>query len=329
MTERPAVGGSGVTAGSGPGVAVDALGEALHHLRMSSAFYCRSELSAPWGLDLPPLEGCLMFHVVTSGRCWLEVPGADPCCLQPGDLGLVPHGGGHLLLSEPEAPTTPLFDLPREELSETYELLRHGGGGAETTLVCGAVRFEHPAARQLVRALPSVIHVDTWGAAEVEWLQSSLRFMAAEAKHLRPGGETIVTRLCDVLVIQAIRAWLARDPAASTGWLGALKDPQLGRAISAVHRDPSAPWTVEALAQAAGMSRSAFAARFHTTVGETPIQYVTRWRMHVAHSLLADGSLTLAQIAERLGYGSEAAFSRAFKRSCGSPPGAVRRARSG
>ena len=133
---------------------MDPLGEALHSLRMSGIFYCRSEFTAPWGLALPPLKDCLMFHVVTSGRCWLEVEGAEPCLLQPGDLALVPHGEGHRLASEPGVPAAKLFDLPREHLSERYEILRHGGGGAATNLICGAVRFDHPAAHHLVKLLP-------------------------------------------------------------------------------------------------------------------------------------------------------------------------------
>lgn len=304
---------------------VDPVGEALHYLRMSGAFYCRSELTAPFGLELPPLDGTLMFHVVTAGRCWLEVPGEEPQCLQPGDLGLVPHGQGHRLVSDPGAECADLFDLPREDISERYELLHHGGGGATTTMLCGAVKFDHPAAVQLVRLLPRLVHVDAWSAPEAQWLSSTLRFIAAEASELKPGGETIITRLCDIVVIQAIRSWMANAPGARTGWLGALQDAHIGRAITLVHRDPEHGWTVEALAEEAGMSRSGFAARFAELVGEPPMRYVTRWRMHVAHSWLRESDVTLADVAMRLGYQSEAAFSRAFKRFTGMSPGAARR----
>ena len=262
---------------------------------------------------------------MTEGRCWLDVPGSDPVCLQPGDLGLVPHGHGHLLLSELGAEAVPLFDLPREVVSDRYELMRFGGGGAQTLLICGALFFDHPAARQLLAALPPLIHVDAWSVAEGDWLRSTLRFMAAEAKHMRPGGETVITRLCDVVVVQAIRAWLASAPEAREGWLGALQDPSIGRAISALHRDPSQPWTVATLAREARMSRSAFAARFSELVGLTPMRYVTRWRMHVAQSLLREADLSLSDLAGRLGYESEAAFSRAFKRTTGTTPGRARK----
>jgi AraC-like DNA-binding protein len=304
---------------------VDPLGEALHFLRMSGTFYCRSELTAPWALALPPVQGCLSFHVVTSGRCWLEVEGAEHRLLQPGDLALVPHGEGHRLASEPGLPAPRIDELRHERVSDRYAILRHGGGGAATSLVCGAVRFDHPAANHLVKLLPKMIHVESSLSPQMEWIQSTLRFMAAEAKELRPGGETVITRLADILVIQAIRSWIGQDPAAQTGWLGALQDKQIGHVISLIHRDPAREWTVASLASEVAMSRSAFAARFTELVGEPAMQYVTRWRMHVALTWLKDDDAGLADLAKRLGYQSEAAFSRAFKRYMGASPGRVRR----
>jgi AraC-like DNA-binding protein len=303
---------------------VDSLGEALHFLRMSGVFCCRSEFSAPWALELPAMESCLMFHVVTAGECRLEVDGADPCRLRPGDLALVPHGEGHRLASDAGVAAAKLFDLPRELLSDRYEVIRHGGGGNPTTIICGAVRFEHPAAHGLIGLLPKLINVDAWTSPEMEWIQSTLRFMAAEARELRTGGETIITRLADILVIQAISSWIARDPAAQTGWLGALRDPQLGRAIASIHRDPARRWTVATLASQVGMSRSAFAARFTQLVGEPAMRYVARWKMQAALMWLKDDDVALGELASRLGYESEAAFSRAFKRLIGTSPGVVR-----
>lgn len=303
----------------------DPLGEALHFLRMSGTFYCRSELTAPWALALPARTGCLSFHVVTSGRCWLEVQGADHQRLEPGDLALVPHGEGHRLSSEPGTLAPRLDELQHERVSDRYAILRHGGGGAATSLVCGAVRFDHPAAHHLVKLLPRMIHVGASSSPQMDWMQSTLRLMAAEARELRPGGETVITRLADILVIQAIRSWIQRDPAAQTGWLGALQDRQIGRAIALVHRDPARPWTVASLATEVAMSRSAFAARFTELVGEPAMHYVARWRMHVALTWLKEDSAALGEMAGRLGYQSEAAFSRAFKRFVGVSPGAARR----
>lgn len=314
-----------VTQVNDPWAPVDPLGEALHFLRMSGVFYTRSEFTAPWALALPAMQGCLMFHVVTSGRCWLEVEGADHRLLQPGDFALVPHGEGHRLSSAPDVAAAQLFDLPREQVSERYEILRHGSGGAPTSLVCGAVRFDHPAAQHLVQLLPRMICVEAWSSPHMEWMQSTLRFIAAEARELRPGGETVVTRLADVLVIQAIRSWIAEDPAAQTGWLGALQDRQIGRAILLIHRAPAHPWTVASLAAEVAMSRSAFAARFTELVGEPVMHYVARWRMHVALTWLKEDNVPLGELASRLGYQSEAAFSRTFKRFIGVSPGAIRR----
>jgi AraC-like DNA-binding protein len=308
-----------------PWAPTDPLGEALHFLRMNGAFYCRSELSEPWGMTMMPMPGYVWFHVVTSGRVWLEAGEADATLLGRGDLGLVPHGEGHVLRSEPGVPAPGILELEREEISDRYEILRHGGGGAPTTLICGAVRFDHPAARTLVEILPPLLHVEGSSSPQADWMEGTLRLMAAEARELRPGGEAVITRLGDILVIQAIRSWLETDPAAQTGWLGALKDPQVGRAISLIHRDPARAWTVASLADELAMSRSAFSARFTELVDESVMQYVTRWRMQVAVNLLKEHGATIAELASRLGYRSEAAFARAFKRVIGVPPGAVKR----
>src|SRR3954447_15538439 len=298
-----------------PAAPADPLGEDLHHLRMSGAFYCHSELTAPWGLTLPELPGHMWLHAVAEGVLQL-----GDRRLMRGDVAVVTHGDGHVLRSEPGAEAPDILSLEREQVSELYETLRYGGGGARTRLLCGAVRFEHPAARNLIGALPAVIQLD---AAP---LQTTLSMLAAETRDPQPGGEAIITRLADVLVIQAIRGWIAADPAAQTGWLGALRDPHLGRALALIHRDPARDWTVAALADELAMSRSAFAARFTELVDEPAMQYVTRYRMNVALNALKEEGATVGELAGRLGYRSEAAFARAFKRTVGTPPGAFRRA---
>lgn len=307
---------------------VDPLGEALHSLRMSGAFYCRSEFTAPWGLALPAMPHSLMLHVVTEGECWLQIEGHEPLLLQPFDLLMVPHGLGHILVSRPGTLATPLFDLPRDYSAERYEVIRQGGGGAATGLVCSAVRFDHPAAHRLISLLPALIHIRNAqsqpNGVHTEWIRSTLQFVAAEARDLRPGGETVITRLADVLVIQVIRTWIERDPAAQSGWLGALQDRQIGRAIAQIHREPARAWTLASMAQIAAMSRSAFAARFNELVGEPAMHYLARWRMQVALTWLREGDRAIADMAEQLGYQSEAAFSRAFKRVMGVAPSAAR-----
>lgn len=303
----------------------DPLGEALHFLRVTGTFYCRSELTAPWGLSLPAMPGCLWFHVVTSGHGMLEVGGDDPLALGPGDLALVPHGEGHRLRSDPAAPAPSIHTLHHDYESDRYAILRHGGGGVATQLVCGAVRVDQPAARELVSLLPQVIYVQPAGFGRPERLQSVLRLMAAEASEVRAGGEAVLTRLGDIVVIQAIRSWIEESPAAQVGWLGALQDPQVGRAIALIHRDPARAWTLASLARELPMSRSGFAARFSELVGEPAMHYVTRWRMNLALDWLSEESTGVRDVASRLGYASEAAFSRAFKRTHGRSPGSVRR----
>jgi AraC-like DNA-binding protein len=285
----------------------------VHHLHMSGAFYCHSELTEPWGMTLPELPGHVWFHAVAEGAVQL-----GDRRLVRGDVALVTHGDGHVLCSQLGVAAPDILALEREHVSELYETLRHGGGGAPTRLLCGAIRFEHPAARNLIATLPDVIALDSAP------LQATLAMLAAETREAQPGGEAIITRLADVIVIQAIRGWIVTDPAAQTGWLGALRDPHLGRALTLIHRDPARAWTVAALASELAMSRSAFAARFSKLVGVPAMEYVTDWRMQLARNRLRDGA-TVAQVAGELGYRSEAAFARAFKRVTGTPPGAARR----
>jgi AraC-like DNA-binding protein len=307
--------------------AEDPLGEALHFLRITGSFYCRSELTEPWGLTLPAWADCMWFHVVTAGRCRLDVEGAEPRWLQQGDLALVPNGRGHVLRSGPGVITPDVTGL-EHEFQNRYAILRHGGGGAATTLVCGAVRLDHPAAHHILPVLPVVIHLGPSASPQAEWMQSTLRLVAVEAAEMRPGGEAIITRLSDILVIQALRSWIETDPAAQHGWLGALRDRQIGRAISLIHRDPARDWTVASLANELAMSRSAFAARFTELVDEPAMRYLTRWRMQTARTFLTEDGATVAEVAGRLGYRSEAAFSRAYKRVIGVPPSASARDRA-
>jgi AraC-like DNA-binding protein len=242
--------------------------------------------------------------------------------LQSGDLVLVPHGAGHRI--EEGGPTEhPLIpDLPHQEQSDNYAVLHYGHDGPLTELVCGGLRLEHPSARRLLDGLPPLIHIRT---VRRTVLGATLDLLADEVRGRDVGSEAVISRLCDILVIQAIRHWMTDADASGSPWLRAITDPQLGPALAALHAAPSEPWTVASLASRAAMSRSAFAARFTELVHEPAMQYVTRWRMQVAQSALATEGTTVGELADRLGYRSEAAFARAFKRVIGVPPGAVRR----
>jgi len=300
------------------------LGEALRYVQMSGVFYCPSVLTEPWGLELPPIEDCVWFHAVTVGQVTLDV-GGERRTVRAGDLVLVPHGTGHRAWGSEEAPTPSVFELPHDYVTDQYAVLRHGGGGERSEVICGGIRLEHPAARQLVASLPAVIHIEASRSTRADWMRATLELMAEETQSVRPGGEAVVSRLCDIVVIQAIRTWIERDPAAQTGWLGALRDEQIGAVIASVHRYPEYDWTVASLADEVAMSRSAFAARFTDLVGEPAMRYVTRWRMFVALDRFQRSDATVASVASDLGYESEAAFSRAFKRVIGESPRVARR----
>ena len=309
-----------------PGGADDRLARVLSNLRMRSTFYCHAEFGDPWSLEMPAIADSVSFHVLIAGTCWLRLPGQEPIELAAGDLALVPHGAGHDLLSDPDAPRGPRVDLlPQDCLGESYSRLRYGGPGRTTTLICGVVGFDDPAARELMRALPPVLHVGGDAVAVASSVRETLRLIAAELAHPLPGAETVATRLADVLVVQAIRSWMDSDAEASAGWLRSLQDERIGRVIEAIHARPGDEWTLERLATVAAMSRSSLSARFAELVGEAPIAYLTRWRMSIAESRLRDTDVTAARLAGELGYRSEAAFNRAFTRQVGLTPGAVRR----
>ena len=294
-------------------------------LRLTGTLYCRAEMSAPWGLIMPDLVESMMFVIVTSGKGWLAMDGQEPMLVGQGSMVLLPHGNSYRLLSHPGAEAVPLFDVPVEKVSERYEIMHHGGGGEITRATSGVVQFDHVAAKRLVSLLPQVLRVDAWDDDAGSWIQSTLALIAREASAMRPGGETVMTRLADILVIQAIRAWLDGAPEANLGWLAALRDRQVGRALAVMHRRPEQDWSVAELAGEAGMSRSAFSARFTEMVGQPAAQYLAQWRLHLARARLLETREPVASVARRAGYQSEAAFGRAFKQFFGLPPGGVRR----
>lgn len=303
----------------------DPLGEVLHMLHLTGTLYCRAEMTAPWGMIMPQLVDSMMFVIVTGGRCWLKMDDADAVALQQGSLVLLPHGTSFQLLSAPDAVATPLFDIPVNRVSNRYEIMTHGGGGEMTRATAGVVQFDHVAATRLVALLPKVLRIEAWDEDVGNWLHSTLSLIAREASVMRPGGETVMTRLADILVIQAIRAWLDSAPEANLGWLAALRDKQIGRTLALMHRQPEQDWSVAELAREAGMSRSAFSARFTDLVGQSAMQYLIAWRLQLARSQLLETRVSVGAVALRAGYQSEAAFCRAFKQFFGAPPGSLRR----
>ncbi|MBG6177248.1 AraC-like DNA-binding protein [Labrenzia sp. EL_208] len=310
---------------SSPATMADPLGDVFHLLRLTGTFYCAPELREPWGIDVPDLAERMVLVAVTEGACVLFLEDETEIELRPGQLILLPHGRPVKLKSSRDVTATPLFDIPAKRHSPNYETMIFGGSGRLTRMICGVLRVDHAVAKRLIDLLPSKIFLDTFDQGASTWLHSTLRYLAEEAGDPRPGGEVVLTRLADILVVQAIRSWLEKSDGHEAGWIGALRHPKLGRALQAFHREPHITWTVARLARCAGMSRSAFSARFKEMTGEGAMQYVTRWRMQLAWTEFQDGEMSLGQVAAQLGYDSEAAFSRAFKRVTGHTPGSVRR----
>ncbi len=301
---------------------LDPLADPLRLLNLTGVLHCRAELSAPWGLDIPRIANCIAVHVVTRGQCWLDIAGQPSRRVLAGSLVIVPHGSAHQLRSSPEAKVTALNEIPIRQITDRYEHMQFGGGGSLTTISYCGIRFDPIGADRLLRVLPLVLQVDT-DAGEDTWLRDTVRFIAQEADSTRPGSEKIITSLADILLVQGIRAWL--DSSEEQGWLAALRDRYIGQALAEIHRSPGSQWTVESLARQVGLSRSAFSERFTRLVGQTVMQYLTEWRMQVARTRLINTTQPILDIAEALGYQSDAAFSRAFKRVFNMPPGKIRR----
>jgi AraC-like DNA-binding protein len=304
-------------------VAPDPLSEVLQDLRLSGVSYGRCELTAPWGIDFPPLS-VARFHFVAEGEGWLFSEAAGEMRLQAGDVVLLPRGTGHALADTPRGATRPIDDFPLEAIGDRTYRLHGGGGGARALLFCGSVGFDEPAIHPLLELMPPALLVRGAAAGDAT-LPMLLDTMAAEVVAQRIGAATMLTRLADVVITKIIRSWVEARGGDTTGWLAAIRDPKIGRALAAIHRRPQHPWSVAALAEIAQTSRSMFSQRFTAVVGVPAAHYLTRWRMHLATAWLQRDRVTVSEVAMRLGYESEASFSRAFKRLVGVPPSTLRR----
>jgi AraC-like DNA-binding protein len=304
----------------------DLLSEVLQDLHLAHASYGRSELTAPWGIEIPFKEG-VRFHFVAEGGCWMLTTAQPPIYLHCGDVVLLPHGTGHVIADDPNRRPQQLAAVgPRLIGNETYHL-RAGGGGDRSLIVCCTIGFDGPTAHPLVQLLPEVLHVRRSDTSDSS-LPALLEMMADEVVHPKIGSATIMARLADIVMTRIIRAWVETRPAELTGWLAAVKDEQIGAALAGIHRRPGHPWDVESLAALAGLSRSKFSERFSNLLSVAPARYLVQWRMHLAAAWLKRGDFTIARIAAELGYESEASFSRAFKRLMGVSPKTARIASS-
>jgi AraC-like DNA-binding protein len=272
---------------------------------------------------------CAVFHIVACGSCWLEVKGVhEPMKLTEGDFIVVTHGARHKVRDQLFSPTVNFFELAKSHLDAGNGVFRFGGNGPITRLVCGGMQFENGATSPLLAILPPVLQVKRTDDQSRNWLGLTTQHILSELNRGGAGAAEVVTRLADILFIQAVRAYFESNAdTAISGWLAAVRDPQIGQALARLHSRPHGPWTVDALARRQGMSRSAFAARFNELVGEPPMRYCTRLRIHAAANRLRSGREKLSVIAAAAGYESVTSFMTSFKRFTGMTPGEYRSAR--
>jgi AraC-like DNA-binding protein len=322
-------------------VRADVLSDVLRAVRLTGAVYFTFDLTSPWVADTPPsreIAGILMpgaervieYHVIAAGTAWGHALGQPPIRLRAGDLIIFPQGDAHILSSAPgmrAAPGMSQWVRPTTPLPIMYEM--GGGGPDKARVVCCFLGLDERPFNPLLAALPQTIHLSTAGDApdadgHKSWLGSLVNIAIDESRSSRPGAGNVLARLSELMFVEAVRRYLDTLPAAETGWLAGLRDPVIGLALGALHGEPARAWTVEDLAHLAGASRSVLAERFTAMVGQPPMQYLTLWRMQLASRLLTEGA-GVASVAGQVGYESEAAFSRAFKKVVGQNPGTWRR----
>ena len=328
---------------------MDVLSEVLRVVRLSGAIHFCAEFSQPWAiLTSPPemlasrlvpgAEAVIPFHIATAGRCWLSWGKVEPIPIEVGDVVVFARGAQHVLASASGVTPVPIKDIYRPSPAQ-ITVLRHGGGGEECRFVCGFLHSDQRfgplldtmPALTCVRVRDGVLLLETFTdtgryadpialAEGPHWWQAAIGHLVNETAKPGPGNRAVLARLSELLFMEVVRWQLTYISEGNSGWLAGLNDAHVGRALSLMHGDPARAWTVEELAQESGISRASLAKRFVDLVGETPIQYLAGWRMHLARRLLRESNAGLAELAGRVGYESEAAFSRAFRRAVGMPP---------
>jgi AraC-like DNA-binding protein len=336
---------------------MDVLSEVLRVVRLSGVVHFRAEFTRPWAIVSSAPEALVgrlkvaagsvtPFHIVIGGACWVSCGKLPPVKAETGDVIVVPRGDQHVMTSDVGLTPVPIAEIYRQPSTDHIAVINYGGPGEAARFICGYLHSDQPFT-PLLESLPGLIFVrlrngmvtleipgSEAGAGappavqshEAKWWQATLDYFISEATVPGPGNRAVLARLSELLFMEVVRWHLRYLSDGRRGWLAALNDAQVGRAITLFHAEPARPWTVDELAQRVAMSRAAFANRFVELVGEPPMQYLTGWRMHLARRLLRDSTLTLAGVAGRVGYESEAAFNRAFRRLVGTPPATWRRA---
>ncbi|HZT54765.1 MAG TPA: AraC family transcriptional regulator [Burkholderiaceae bacterium] len=315
---------------------MDALSAVLKALRLETGIFLEAEFTAPWCIDsapgrevqslLPRTEHLAIYHLLVQGSCRARLPEDDAeVALAAGDLIMFPHGDGHLLGSDLTRAPVRASGLVQKSPAGGIARIDHGGGGARTRFVCGYLACDWRMCRPMLAALPRMLRVPLGESAGAAWITSTIQRAAEESRAPRAGTEAVLVKLAELLFVEAIRCHIESIPEDQRSWLAALRDPQVSRALRLLHADPARQWTVDDLGREAGISRSSLAERFALLIGEPPMQYLTRWRLALAARALQEGDETILRVADEVGYESEAAFNRAFKREFGMPPATWRR----
>ncbi len=305
-------------------------------MRLQGAVFLRGEYTEAWAyrspsttdtaaLLQPGAPRVALFHVVASGRCWVALDGGERHWADAGDVIVLPYGDEHTMGGSKHAEVVAMATLLDPPPWTRMPVVRHGAGGAPTAVVCGYLASDHPLFDPRVRALPPLFVVSPGAGPARGWVQASIDYALAQTSPAARGGLEGPTQLPELLVREVLRLHLATVPTSEAGWLGALDDPVLGPPLAAIHGSPDRRWSVAELARQANVSASLLDERFRAVLGMPPIRYLSAWRMHVAGDLLRSTALGVAAIAHRVGYDSEEAFSRAFKRSTGRSPSEARR----
>jgi len=329
----------------------DTLSDLLRAVRLRGAIFYYVDGSSPWVAEAPPaaeiipaimpgVEHMIEFHGLAEGSCWAALAGESPIRMAAGDVILFPQGDRHVLSSAPglHAPrsTNELYFAPRPpqlpfaldaEAPDVTTARLHGGGRERAIIVCGFLGLDARPFNPLISSLPRVLHLPGKVLGPDSWVTTFLRTAVAESNLKRPGGEAVLERMSEMLFVEVLRRYVDSLPAEQTGWLAGVRDSFVGRALSLLHQKPAENWTLEQLGSDVGLSRSSLHDRFVHFIGQPPMQYLTNWRMQLAAGRLRDSDAKVVNVALDVGYESEAAFSRAFKRVVGVAPGTWRRER--
>jgi AraC-like DNA-binding protein len=317
--------------------AADTLSDVLRTIRLTGTLFFMMDVSAPWEAEvpdgaalasstLPGAQHVISYHVVTGGTCWGGLVDEPPVRLEAGDVLVLPRGDAYFISTAPDVPrradlTAEIAFLRDMAAGRLPFVVKDGGGGAQgVSLVCGFLGCDLRPFNPLLATLPRLLHVRGVCGSPGDPASRLVELALAESRERKAGGECIRLRLSELMFVEVVRGYLASLPADHTGWLAGLRDPTVARALALLHERPDRPWTLAELARKAGLSRSALAERFTHFVGLPPMQYLTQWRMQVAARLLADGASKVSTVGREVGYDSEAAFSRAFKKATGVPP---------